>query len=121
MAHVLIVDDTEIVRKALAMALRRMGHEVESASSALFALEWARARPPDLALLDVCMPVMDGVALLEALQVALGDRCPKGSFVSATPPEDLSSSAAFARVAGYVKKPFLLENLSRAVDTALAG
>ncbi len=121
MAHVLIVDDTEIVRRALEMALRRMGHEVESASSALFALELARARPPDLALLDVCMPVMDGVALLAELQVALGDRCPRVLFISATPPEDPSGSAAFARVAGCVKKPFLLEELSRAVDAALAG
>jgi two-component system OmpR family response regulator len=45
MARILIVDDTEIVRKAFELALRRMGHEIESASSALVALELARARP----------------------------------------------------------------------------
>ena len=121
MARVLIVDDTEIVRKALEMALRRMGHEIESASSALVALELARARPPDLALLDVCMPVMDGVALLGEMHVALGDRCPKVLFISATPPEELNRSTALARVVGYVKKPFLLADLSRAVAEALAS
>jgi len=122
MAHVLIVDDTEIVRRALELALRRMGHEIESASSALVALDLARARPPDLALLDVCMPVMDGVALLAEMHVALGDRCPKVLFISATSPlEELNRSTALAHVAGHVKKPFLLEDLSRAVVGALAS
>ncbi len=121
MARVLIVDDTEIVRKALELALRRMGHEIESASSALVALELARARPPDLALLDVCMPVMDGVALFGEMQVALGDRCPKVLFISATSPEELNPSTALVRVAGYVTKPFLLEELSRAVAGASRG
>lgn len=120
MAHVLIVDDTEIVRKALELALKRMGHEIESASSALVALELAQARPPDLALLDVCMPVMDGVTLLREMRIALGDRCPKVIFISALPPEVLHPSTV-SRVAGFVKKPFLLEDLSRAVVSALAS
>ncbi len=89
--------------------------------TALVALELARARPPDLALLDVCMPVVDGVALFGEMQVALGDRCPKVLFISATSPEELNRSTALARVAGYVKKPFLLEDLSRAVAGALAS
>ncbi len=121
MAHVLIVDDTEIVRKALELALKRMGHEIESASSALVALELARSRPPDLALLDVCMPVMDGVTLLGEMHIALGDRCPKVLFISAMPPEELHPSRVLPRVAGFVKKPFLLEDLSRAVASALAS
>ncbi len=121
MAHVLIVDDTEIVRKALELALRRMGHDIESASCALDALELARARPPDLALLDVCMPGMDGVSLLGELRVALADRCPKVLFISATPPEELVHGLSAPDVAGYVKKPFLLEDLSMAVARALAS
>jgi two-component system, OmpR family, response regulator len=120
MARVLIVDDTEIIRKALELALTRMGHEIESASSALDALELMRTRPPDLALVDVCMPVMDGVALLREMHVALGTRCPKVLFISAVPPEQLHP-ATESHVAGFVKKPFLLEDLSRAVGSALAS
>ena len=119
MAHVLIVDDTEIVRKALELALKRMGHETESASSPLVALDLARTRPPDLALLDVCMPVMDGVTLLREMYVALGDRCPKVLFISAVPPE--LHPVTESHVAGFVKKPFLLDDLSRAIASALAS
>ncbi|HEX7671109.1 MAG TPA: response regulator [Polyangiaceae bacterium] len=120
MARILIVDDTEIIRRALDLALRRMGHDTESTGCPLTALELAVARPPDLALLDVCMPGMDGVALLTEMRAALGERCPSVVFISAAPPEALDESA-LANVAGYVKKPFLLDELSRAVVEALSS
>ncbi len=120
MARVFIVDDTEIIRRALELALKRMGHDIESASSALDALELMQKRPPDLALVDVCMPVMDGVMLLREMHVALGPRCPKVLFISAVPPEQLHPFTE-SHVAGYVKKPFLLEDLSRAVAGALTS
>jgi len=122
MARVLIVDDTDIVRKALELALRKMGHEAESTSCALTALELARARPPDLALLDYRMPVMDGVTLFGAMRAELGDRCPKVLFVSATPPEEVrAKTTPSTRAVGYVKKPFHLDDLSKVVAEALAA
>jgi two-component system, OmpR family, response regulator len=123
MARVLIVDDTDIVRKALELALRKMGHDAVSTSDAFRALELARLRPPDLALLDYRMPGMDGVALFGALRAELGARCPKVLFVSATPPEEVRAKAAPADLmaAGYVKKPFHLDDLSKVVDEALAA
>ena len=121
MARVLIVDDTDIVRKALELALRKMGHQAESTSDSLLALELALAHPPDLALLDYRMPGMDGVALFAAMRAALGDRCPKVLFVSATPPEEVrAKTTALTRAVGYVKKPFHLDDLSRVVTEALA-
>lgn len=123
MARVLIVDDTDIVRKALELALRKMGHEAESTSDALSALELARTHPPDLALLDFRMPGMDGATLLAELVNALGDRCPKVLFVSASPPEEVKArlGEGAARPVGYVKKPFHLDDLSRVVAAALAA
>jgi two-component system nitrate/nitrite response regulator NarL len=67
MARVLIVDDTDIVRKALELAVRKMGHDTESTSDAFVALELACARPPDLALLDYRMPGMDGAEVAAAV------------------------------------------------------
>ena len=122
MARVLIVDDTDIVRRALELAVRKMGHEAESTSEPLRALELARARPPDLALLDYRMPGMDGVTLFSELATALGDRCPKVLFVSATPPEEVRAQATPAlQPVGYVRKPFHLDDLSRIVTEALAA
>jgi two-component system, OmpR family, response regulator len=122
MARVLIVDDTDIVRKALELALRKMGHDARSTSEPLLAVEIARAHLPELALLDYRMPGMDGVTLFAELQRALGARCPKVLFVSATPPEEVrAQTTADLRPMGYVKKPFHLDDLSRLVNEALAA
>ncbi len=122
MARVLIVDDTDIVRKALELALRKMGHEAESTSDAFTALQLALARPPDLALLDYRMPGMDGATLFAELRTALGEKCPKVVFVSASPPEEVRArTSGEARAAGYVRKPFHLDDLSRMVTEALAA
>ncbi|HET8539297.1 MAG TPA: response regulator [Anaeromyxobacter sp.] len=120
MARVLIVDDTDIVRKALEKAVRRMGHSAVSTSDSVEALAIAVKDPPDLALVDYRMPRMDGATLFEELRASLGDRCPKVLFVSASPPELVARSVEpIGRPAGYVKKPFHLDDLMRVVDEAL--
>ena len=123
MARVLIVDDTDIVRKALEVAVRRMGHEAESTSDPRLAIELAIAHHPDLALLDYRMPGMSGAALFVALKKALGAECPKVLFVSATPAEDLRGELPSPDLAlvGIVKKPFHLDDLARVVDEALTA
>jgi DNA-binding response OmpR family regulator len=120
MAKVLIVDDTDIVRRALELAVRRMGHEAVSANRAEDALALAEAAPPDLALLDYRMPGMSGADLFRALRRVLRDRCPKVLFVSATPQEEVARDVGpDAARAGYVKKPFHLDDLQRVIAAAL--
>ncbi len=122
MAQVLIVDDTDIVRRALELAVRRMGHRAVSTSDALEALELCERQPPDLALLDYRMPKMSGAALFQRLRGLLGNRCPKVVFVSATSPEEVAREVEpIGHAAGYMKKPFALDDLTRLVDEALAG
>lgn len=121
MARVLIVDDTDIVRKALEKAVQRMGHSAISTSDSVEALALAVRNPPDLALLDYRMPRMDGAALWQEMRATLGERCPKVLFVSATPPDLVAKSVErLGRPAGYVKKPFHLDDLMRVVADALA-
>jgi CheY-like chemotaxis protein len=122
MARVLVVDDTEIVRAALVQVLRRMGHTAVPASNALRALDLALESPPDLALLDLRMPGMDGADLFAAMRAALGDRCPRVLFVSGSPPEEVAQRVEpIGRPAGYVKKPFALDELMRKIAEALAA
>ncbi len=122
MARVLIVDDVEIVRKALQVGVQKLGHDVEGASDPNVALELALLHPPDLALVDYRMPGMDGVAFFDALKHELGDRCPKVLFVSATPPEEVQEKLRPAGLepSGFVRKPFHLDDLYRTVEEALA-
>ena len=120
MAQVLIVDDTDIVRRALEVAVRRMGHAAVSTSDALEALALAEREPPDLALLDYRMPKMSGAALFQRMKWSLGQRCPKVLFVSATSPEEVAREVEpIGHAAGYVKKPFALDDLARMVGEAL--
>ncbi len=120
MARVLIVDDTDIVRRAVELAVSRMGHDPESTGDGHVALRLAVADPPALALIDYRMPGMDGIELFGALRDALGERCPKVVFVTASPPEQVRASAPEHLAAdGYVKKPFQLEELERTVRTVL--
>jgi CheY-like chemotaxis protein len=121
--RVLIVDDVEIVRKALEVGVRKLGYEAEGASDPIVALELARLHPPDLALVDYRMPGMDGVAFFEAMKQQLGDRCPRVLFVSATPPDEVREKLLPSGLepAGFVRKPFHLDDLWKTVKDALAG
>jgi two-component system OmpR family response regulator len=122
-ARVLIVDDVEIVRKALQVGVQKLGHEAEGASDPFVALELARLHPPDLALVDYRMPGMDGVAFFGAMKQQLGDRCPKVLFVSATPPEEVREKLIPSGLVpiGFVRKPFHLDDLWKTVKDALAN
>ncbi len=120
MARVMIVDDTEILRRAMELVIRRMGHTPVSASSPRKALELALRDPPELALIDLLMPEMDGAELFRRLRSGLGERCPSVIFVSASPREDVARRVgAVGCPAGYVTKPFHVDDLTRLVAEAL--
>ena len=67
MSVVMVVDDTETAREVLAKLLRREGYDARTARSAAEALAVLDDAPPDLLLLDITMPEMDGLSLLELL------------------------------------------------------
>ena len=60
MAHILIVDDSPTDVRVFTTLLERAGHRVSSASSAEQGIEMARSQRPDLVIMDVIMPGMNG-------------------------------------------------------------
>ena len=68
MRRILLVDDSAIAREPLARLLAYEGYDVLAASNGLEALEALRDHPIDLLLLDVMMPRMNGIQLLESLR-----------------------------------------------------
>jgi CheY-like chemotaxis protein/two-component sensor histidine kinase len=66
--RILVVDDNEDAARSLAMMLRLQGHEVRVAQDGPTALEVARADRPDLVLLDLAMPGMDGYEVARRLR-----------------------------------------------------
>lgn len=67
-SRILVVDDTAQNRRLMEAVLTPLGHAVSSAASGPEALEMIAADPPDLVLLDVVMPEMDGYAVCRALR-----------------------------------------------------
>jgi adenylate cyclase len=67
--HVLVVDDEEQNRTLLRDALEARGYEVEEAENGLEALQKIAARPPDVILLDLMMPKMDGFDVCRQLRI----------------------------------------------------
>ncbi len=70
MAKILIVEDEASLNEAYTIILKKQGHTVASTSNGLQALEAIKKKAPDLILLDLRMPEMDGVEFLENLQPA---------------------------------------------------
>jgi DNA-binding response OmpR family regulator len=66
--RILIVDDEAQSRKLIGLVLTRQGYKVEEAENGLEALDQAFARPPDLILLDLMMPNMDGIEVTQLLR-----------------------------------------------------
>jgi len=67
-SRVLVVDDEPEIIRYLEQVLRRLGYQTVSAANGAQAIEQALAAPPDLVLLDVMMPVLDGFAVCRALR-----------------------------------------------------
>ena len=86
------------------------------------ALALAQKNPPDLALLDFQMPLVNGATFFAELREALGDRCPKIIMVSAAPREEIEAALDPGCVpVAFVKKPFTLEELERTVGDVLGS
>jgi len=66
--HILIVDDDQLIRQGLTLSLRQAGYDTSTAGTAEEALAAARIHPPDLILLDIGLPGMDGLDALRSFR-----------------------------------------------------
>jgi phosphoserine phosphatase RsbU/P len=116
---ILIVDDTPANLQVLAGMLKERGYKVRPAPSGKLALAAAKLDPPDLILLDINMPEMNGYEVCERLK---SDDKLKGIpiiFISAlTEPLDKVKAFATGGV-DYLTKPFQMEELHARVETHL--
>jgi two-component system, OmpR family, response regulator MprA len=107
--RILVVDDERAVREALERALRLEGYEVETAADGQQALLALAARSADAVVLDILMPVMDGLETCRALR-RMGNRTPV-LMLTARHAVDDRVSGLDAGADDYLVKPFALEEL----------
>jgi signal transduction histidine kinase len=119
-SDILVVDDTPANLRLLSQMLTDHGHKVRAALSGSHALAAAQAAPPDLILLDIRMPEMDGYEVCARLKADERTRDIPVLFISALGEADDKIKAFTAGGVDYITKPFQLEEVLARVQTHLA-
>src|SRR5690348_6082295 len=101
--RILLVEDDPGVRDMLVLALGDEGYAVESAPDGAVALEVIAQSRPDVILLDMKMPRMDGWAFAARYEPRLAARAP---VIVLTAAQDAAQRAAEVGVVAYLAKPF---------------
>lgn len=117
MSHLLIIDDEEAICWGLARLAKRSGHSVDTAGSAEAGFDAADARTPDVIVLDVRLPGMDGLSAMARLQQI----APQAPIVVITAFGSLDTAVAAVQNGAfdYLTKPFELEQASNVIERAI--
>lgn len=112
---VLIAEDETIIRMDLREMLEEEGYDVVEAGDGEAALRLAREASPDLIILDIKMPKIDGLAAARAISE---ERIAPVLILTAYSQRDLVAEAAEAGAMGYLVKPFAKTDLMPAIEIA---
>jgi CheY-like chemotaxis protein len=116
-SRVLVVDDHEMLRSGVSLALSAAGYRVDSAADGLAALACVSRSRPDVVVLDLRMPVLDGYATMARLRA---DPATAGiPVVIATGAEDQRGRSMAEGAAAFITKPIDARQLLREVSLAL--
>jgi PAS domain S-box-containing protein len=118
-ARILVVDDNAITRKMLRVLLESEGHQVVEAADGAAALEAASQQTPDLVLLDIVLPDIDGVILVGRLRALPGAQGWPILALSAMFENELDPRAATAGFSEFLTKPIEPARLAETLRTYL--
>ncbi|MBX7166062.1 MAG: sigma-54 dependent transcriptional regulator [Pirellulales bacterium] len=119
MAHVFLVDDEQAVCWGLAQLVRELGHTASTASSAEQAFDRLDTIAPDVIVLDVRLPGIDGISAIDRFRQRLG----QVPIIVITAFGELAVAVAAVRKGAfdYLVKPFDLKVAQRAIERAIAS
>lgn len=118
---ILVVDDSATVRKLIAGKLEKCGHQVICAADGVEAIEHLDAFVPDLILLDITMPRMDGYQVCKTIRSKDATKDVPVVMISGKDGFFDKVRGRMAGTTGYITKPFGPETLMKAVETYLKG
>jgi DNA-binding response OmpR family regulator len=119
MKKIMVVDDEQDILQFLDLVLRERGYEVITASSGQEALTRAATEKPDLVLLDVMMPEMDGWEVLKLLRVdPETEQIPVAMLSARTEAKDRVQGLQEGAI-DYICKPFALPELLEKIEGIL--
>jgi two-component system chemotaxis response regulator CheY len=117
MTHILIVDDAEFLRVRISKMLVGEGLEVTEAENGLKAIESYKSKKPDLVLMDVTMPEMDGLTALKELRKL--DPNAKVVMLTALGQESVVLEAVKSGAKDFIVKPFDRDRVMSAINKLL--
>jgi two-component system chemotaxis response regulator CheY len=116
-----VIDDEPDVRWVLRLSLERAGHEVIMAEDGLRGVAMAQRQRPDVIVLDLMMPVMDGYGVLDALgRDERTNHLPVLVLTAKALPEE-EERVTEAGATGFMTKPFEPADLASTLEGMLAG
>lgn len=113
--RILVIDDEQLIVKSTCLLLRHMGYGTLEAFSGVEGLEAARRERPDLILLDLMMPELDGWQVLALLQK---DAATSGIPVLIFTAKEYANAEVIGNLKGargHIRKPFEPEDLEEAI------
>lgn len=115
--HILIAEDDRIILFSLSEGLARAGYRTTTASNGEIAWQALQKEMPDLILLDICMPVMNGLELARKLREISDVPI---LFLTAYSDENQVSESASIGGYGYLVKPLEIHQILPSIELALA-
>jgi CheY-like chemotaxis protein len=116
---IMVVDDYEGMRQATSLALKSLGYRVVEAANGEEAVELAQAEMPDLILMDLSMPHLDGFGAIHRIRRLLGLRDVAVIALSAHTAQEVREDALAAGCREFLTKPVKLEVLKSTVERCL--
>jgi CheY-like chemotaxis protein len=120
MPTVLIVEDKKNIRTLIAVNLKARGYDTLESETAEGALPLLRDQAPDVMLLDISLPGMDGWELLEIVEGENGVDPLPVAIITGTPPSAKTLGSYYANIVDIVVKPLRVQQLMEVVEKALA-
>lgn len=115
--RVLVVDDEPLIVEILTDFLSAQGYEVVGAHVAADAFTMMEVSPPDVLLLDIALPLVDGMTVLRRVRALYPDL--RVVMVTANADENVARDALRRGAFDYVVKPFDFDYLARVVGAAV--
>jgi len=120
-ARVLVVEDSAVIQRLIAVCLRPARVELETRSDGPTGLQAALENPPDLLILDVGLPRMDGWGVLDRIRADVRTRNLKVLVLTAHAQEETRERADRGGADAFITKPFRPEELRRVVESLIGA
>lgn len=111
----LVVDDDEVNLLVMKMHMEQMGYATLIARSGREAIEKAATVGPDLIMMDLSMPEMDGIVAAQEIRESMGPSAPAIVAVSGHVTQQHKDLCAAAGFADFIEKPIMLQDLQRVI------